>query len=469
MAPEQNTSPHDTALEPASDNSSGSSGYIEDTIVALATPPGRGGVAIVRLSGNRALELAQKICAAKLAKQPRHSFLTRIISPEDKEAIDQALVTYFQQPASFTGEDMVEFSTHGGVITPSRVIRLLLKLGARQALPGEFTQRAFINGKLDLAEAEALNEIISSLSRRSQQVAFQNLEGHLSREIASIRTNLLSLLVILEHELDFNEAEIDYLTRNEISGQLKEILERLHRLQETAPYGRMIREGVRVVITGEPNAGKSSIFNALAGQERALVTQIPGTTRDSLEAWLDISGFPVCLVDTAGLRSSEDTLEQLSIAKSRQQLESADLVLLLDPIDPVSKGRELEIDTQKTVIYVKSKVDQLATGDELNGQVTTSVIRDDGLDGLTTALQAALQDLIPDQSSIVVTSARQAEGLEKAVAQLEGVLELVKSGQGMDIISAEVRYAAEELAAIIGETSNEDVFEAIFRDFCVGK
>ena len=451
MAPEQNTSPHDTALEPASDNSSGSSGYIEDTIVALATPPGRGGVAIVRLSGNRALELAQKICAAKLAKQPRHSFLTRIISPEDKEAIDQALVTYFQQPASFTGEDMVEFSTHGGVITPSRVIRLLLKLGARQALPGEFTQRAFINGKLDLAEAEALNEIISSLSRRSQQVAFQNLEGHLSREIASIRTNLLSLLAILEHELDFNEAEIDYLTRNEISGQLKEILERLHRLQETAPYGRMIREGVRVVITGEPNAGKSSIFNALAGQERALVTQIPGTTRDSL------------------LRSSEDALEQLSIAKSRQQLESADLVLLLDPIDPVSKGNELEIDPKKTVIYIKSKVDQLATGDELNGQVTTSVIRDNGLDGLTTAIQAALQDLIPDQSSIVVTSARQAEGLEKAVAQLEGVQELVKSGQGMDIISAEVRYAAEELAAIIGETSNEDVFEAIFRDFCVGK
>ena len=451
MAPEQNTSPHDTALEPASDNSSGSSGYIEDTIVALATPPGRGGVAIVRLSGNRALELAQKICAAKLAKQPRHSFLTRIISPEDKEAIDQALVTYFQQPASFTGEDMVEFSTHGGVITPSRVIRLLLKLGARQALPGEFTQRAFINGKLDLAEAEALNEIISSLSRRSQQVAFQNLEGHLSREIASIRTNLLSLLAILEHELDFNEAEIDYLTRNEISGQLKEILERLHRLQETAPYGRMIREGVRVVITGEPNAGKSSIFNALAGQERALVTQIPGTTRDSL------------------LRSSEDALEQLSIAKSRQQLESADLVLLLDPIDPVSKGNEFEIDPKKTNIYIKSKVHQQATGDEQNGQVTTSVIRDNGLDGLTTAIQAALQDLIPDQSSIVVTSARQAEGLEKAVAQLEGVQELVKSGQGMDIISAEVRYAAEELAAIIGETSNEDVFEAIFRDFCVGK
>lgn len=467
MAPEQNNSSNDTAVERASDNSA--SGYIEDTIVALATPPGRGGIAIVRLSGKQALDLAQKICAARLAKRPRHSFLTRIISPLDEEAIDQALVTYFRQPASFTGEDMVEFNTHGGVVTPSRVIRLLLKLGARQALPGEFTQRAFINGKLDLAEAEALNQIINSLSRRSQQVAFQNLEGHLSQEIASIRTILLSLLAVLEHELDFSEAEIDYLTHSEISLRLQAILERLHRLQETAPYGRMIREGVRVVITGAPNAGKSSIFNALAGQERALVTHIPGTTRDSLEAWLDMSGFPVCLVDTAGLRSSGDTLERLSIAKSRQQLEAADLVLLLDPEDPLSKGQELGMDSRKTIIYVRSKADQLPANEAQDDQIAASVMREDGLDGLTTALRAALQELIPDQCNLVVTSDRQAEGLGKAVAQLEGVPELLKSGQGMDIISAEVRYAAEELAAIIGETSNEEVLERIFRDFCVGK
>ncbi len=468
MAPEQNTSSNDTAVEPADDSGS-ASGYIEDTIVALATPPGRGGIAIVRLSGNKALDLAQQICPPRLAKRPRHSFLTRIISPLDEEAIDQALVTYFQQPASFTGEDMVEFSTHGGVVTPSRVIRLLLKLGARQALPGEFTQRAFINGKLDLAEAEALNQIISSLSRRSQQVAFQNLEGHLSQEIASIRTNLLSLLAVLEHEMDFSEDEIEPLTHSESSMRLEEILERLHRLQEMAPYGRLIREGVRVVITGEPNAGKSSIFNALAGQERALVTQIPGTTRDSLEAWLDMSGFPVCLVDTAGLRGNGDTLERLSVTKSREQLEAADLVLLLDPEDPVSKRRELEIDTQKRVIYVKSKADHPMAGEATGDQIVASVMREDGLEGLATALRAALQELIPDQSSIVVTSARQAEGLGKAVAQLDGVQELLKSGQGMDIISAEVRYAAEELAAIIGETSNEDVLERIFRDFCVGK
>ncbi len=469
MAPEHNNSSNDTAVEPAGDNSSTASGYIEDTIVALATPPGRGGIAIVRLSGNKALDLAQEICTARLAKRPRHSFLTRIISPLDEEAIDQALVTYFQQPASFTGEDIVEFSTHGGVVTPSRVIRLLLKLGARQALPGEFTQRAFINGKLDLAEAEALNEIISSLSRRAQQVAFQNLEGHLSQEIASIRTNLLLLLAVLEHELDFSEAEIEYLTHNEISKRVQEILERLRRLQETAPYGRMIREGVRVVITGEPNVGKSSIFNALAGQERALVTHIPGTTRDSLEVWLDMSGFPVCLVDTAGLRSSGDTIERLSIAKSRQQLEAADLVLLLDPEDPVSRGRELELDTQKAIIYVKSKADHLLAGKAQDDQIATSVMREDGLDGLTTALRAALKELIPEQGSIVVTSARQAVGLGKAVSQLKGVQELLESGHGMDIISAEVRYAADELAAIIGETSNEDILERIFRDFCVGK
>ncbi|MEE9463994.1 MAG: tRNA uridine-5-carboxymethylaminomethyl(34) synthesis GTPase MnmE [Candidatus Neomarinimicrobiota bacterium] len=463
--------PASTAKSPLSstvDDNVEQAGYLEDTIVALATPPGRGGIAVIRLSGENSLGLAEAICSAPLAEKPRHSFFTQLISPVDGEDVDQAIVTYFQKPTSFTGEDMVEISTHGGSVSPNRVIRLLLRLGARHALPGEFTQRAFLNGKLDLAEAESLNQVIGSLSRRSQSAALQNLEGRLSKEIASIRQNMLNLLAVLEHELDFSEDEIEHSTQTEIAKQLARVRERLQRLKDTIPYGRVIREGVRVVITGRTNAGKSSLFNALVGQEKALVTQIPGTTRDSLEAWVEMDGFPVCLIDTAGLRDSTDALEKLSMERSRLQLQTADIVLLLDPEDPHSFADEISLTRYKTVLYVKSKVDILEKV-EANGAITVSVKRTDGLDQVTAALLDTLERLAPDENGSIVTSVRQADGLEKALSQLDRVKILLVQGHGMDIISEELRHAIELLAEIIGETTDEDVLLEIFREFCVGK
>ena len=362
----------------------------------------------------------------------------------------------------------MEISTHGGSVSPNRVIRLLLQLGARHALPGEFTQRAFLNGKLDLAEAESLNQVIGSLSRRSQSAALQNLEGRLSKEIASIRQNMLNLLAVLEHELDFSEDEIEHQTRIEIARQLNQVHERLQRLIDTIPYGRVIREGVRVVITGRTNAGKSSLFNALVGQEKALVTQIAGTTRDSLEAWVEMDGFPICLIDTAGLRDSTDPLEKLSMERSRLQLQTADIVLLLDPEEPRSLVDEAGITDEITVLHVQSKVDVLGKGGA-NGAITASVKRPDGLDQVTAALREVLEGLAPEESGSIVTSVRQADGLEKALNQLDRVKLLLEQGQGMDIISGEVRHVAELLAEIIGETTDEDVIRQIFREFCVGK
>ena len=450
------------------DHNTEQTGYLDDTIVALATPPGRGGIAVIRLSGDNSVGLAGQICTAPLAEKPRYSFYTQLISPVDGEYLDQALVTYFQKPSSFTGEDLVEISTHGGAVSPNRVIRLLLHLGARHALAGEFSQRAFLNGKLDLAEAESLNQVIGSLSRRSQSAALENLEGRLSKEIASIRQNMLTLMVVLEHELDFNEDEIEHSTKAEIAQQLDQVRERLQRLMDTIPYGRVIREGVRVVITGHTNVGKSSLFNALIGQERALVTQIPGTTRDSLEAWLEMDGFPVCLIDTAGLRDSTDPLEKLSMERSSQQLQTADIVLLLDPEDPSSFADDISLTPDKTIIYVKSKVD-VPEPVGANGAIAASVKRSDGLDHVTAALRDALERLAPDENGGIVTSLRQAGGLEKALDQLERVEILLSQGQGMDIISGELRHATDLLAEIIGETTDEDVLREIFREFCVGK
>ncbi|MFB0516581.1 MAG: tRNA uridine-5-carboxymethylaminomethyl(34) synthesis GTPase MnmE [Candidatus Neomarinimicrobiota bacterium] len=442
-------------------------GYRTDTIIALATPPGRGGVAVARISGPQALTLIQQLCSAPLTDHPRHAFLVELLTPHNKQLLDKALVTYFKAPASFTGEDVVEISTHGGYITPGRIIQAIIGLGARPAEPGEFSLRAFLNGKMDLAEAEALNQLVSSLSYRGQVAASNNLSGRLSQEIAAVRESLLNLLTLLEHELDFSEEEIDVTSHQEIAGVIDQALEQLHHLKATAPYGRIIRDGVRVILAGSPNSGKSSLFNALIGHERAIVTDLPGTTRDSLEAWIDINGFPVCLVDTAGLRDSADTIEQLSVQRSQKELAAADIVLLLDPDDPYTAEVEADI-SQKVVLHIKSKVDE-PPPDSKENVIRTSVLRQDGLDELLQGLKEILHSYVPQSESAIVTSERQLSALETAIEHMESVKAQTDEGQSIDIISGEIRLAVNSMAEIIGETTSEEVIQRIFSEFCVGK
>ncbi|UCH10216.1 MAG: tRNA uridine-5-carboxymethylaminomethyl(34) synthesis GTPase MnmE [Fidelibacterota bacterium] len=450
-----------------SGDAAGNIGYRTDTIVALATPPGRGGVAIVRMSGAESLKIARQLCPAPLADQPRHAHLTDLHATGNKQILDKALVTYYKAPASFTGEDIIEISTHGGHVTPRRVIRTLIKLGARQAEPGEFSLRAFLNGKMDLAEAEALNLMVSSMSRRGQEAATNNLTGQLSREVGQVRERLINLLTILEHELDFSEEEIDATSQNEIEGILTQAIDNLSHLQDTAPYGRIIRDGVRVILAGSPNSGKSSLFNALIGHERAIVTDIPGTTRDSLEAWIDIDGFPVCLVDTAGLRDSTDTIERLGVERSRKELSGADITLLLDPEDPFSAELALE-ESASHILFVKSKADQITPAKQRN-LIQVSIRREDGLDDLLQQLKAVLHSYIPTGEGAIISSDRQLHALNNGMRCLERVKEQLLEGQSLDILSGEIRLGVDHLAEIIGETTREDVIQRIFSEFCVGK
>jgi tRNA modification GTPase len=444
-----------------------SGGYQEDTSVAPAAPPGSGGVAVVRLSGPDSIAMVQKICSADLRGNPRYAFLAEIRHPENLELLDKAIITYFQAPASFTGEDVVELSSHGGHVTPRRIIRVLTELGARPAQPGEFSLRAYLNGKMDLSEAEALNQLVSSLSRRGQGAATDNLAGHLSEEITAVREHLLELLTILEHELDFSEEEIDSISHKRIATTLTTALERLQHLAATGPYGKMIRDGVRIILAGPPNAGKSSLFNALIGHERAIVTDFPGTTRDSLEAWIDIDGFPICLVDTAGLRQVKDLVEQMGVARSEAEMTGADIILLLDPENPFSIKIDLPREDRR-FIHIQSKVDD-PSKKITRGAVPASIMRDNGLDEVLQSIKIALNQYVPQEETAIVISDRQFGGINKAIHRLEGAGKQLRDGHPIDIISGEIRLAVHSLADIIGETTSEDVILRIFSEFCVGK
>lgn len=440
-----------------------------DTIVAIATPPGRGGIAVVRLSGKQALAVAESILTEDVNLVPRQSTLVKLANPQTKQLIDQALATYFKRPASYTGEDVVEFSCHGGSVTARLIVELLVKSGAVHAQPGEFSLRAYLNGKIDLTAAEAVNSLTNAISKRGQNEAIKNLSGALRETINQVRTDLLKLVTILEYELDFSEDEIDLTTTEQISGVLATALIVLRQLHATAPYGKIIRDGVKVAIIGPPNAGKSSLFNALLGQERAIVTQTAGTTRDTLEGWIEIDGYPVCLMDTAGLRETADEIEIESIRRSKRALSGADIAVLLDPIDPTSSPYKESIPSGIITLYVKSKADLQTTGNRPGSGIPTSIIAADGLAQFRDALTGALAKFESNSTTGIIASDRQEQDIAQAIEQLAQAEQILESGETIDIVAAQARLALGVLSDTIGETTNEAILEQIFSEFCIGK
>ena len=457
-----------------------------ETIAAIATAIGEASIGIVRLSGPASVKIARTVFRNFRNESvknfsPRRLEYGKIVDPQSGELVDEALCVYMPAPHSYTCDDVVEFQTHGGTAVLRRVLGLLLRMGARLARPGEFTERAFLNGRIDLSQAEAVMDIIRAKNDSALQNATAQLSGALSRQIGEIRRKLLDFLAEAEAALDYPEEDIDVLSVPSAVAAIETAEREIDALLATAPKGKILREGLRTVIVGRPNVGKSSLLNALLGENRALVTEIPGTTRDSIEEYLDIRGIPLRIVDTAGLRRSEDRIEQLGIQRTREFLASAALVLfLLDASQPLT-AEDSEIFRSLPpvpVIIVVNKIDLPQLMDSAEWQrlagaytvVTLSAKDRTGFEELEQAIEKlVLAGAAINTEMVFLSNSRHFEGLERAGTHLRSALQALQDGLPLDCATIDLRSALEALGQITGETVSDEVVREIFAKFCLGK
>jgi len=450
-----------------------------DTIVALATVPGRSAIAVIRLSGPAAFAVAGSVLRP-WPPPAREARLAAAYDPNSGELLDRPLVTRFEPGRSYTGEALVEIATHGGYVAPAAVLAALVAAGAREALPGEFTRRAVLNGKIDVVQAEAIGDLIDARSHAMQRAALAQLDGGLSRRVARLREQILGVEALLAYDIDFPEEDDGPVPRVRIADASRAVVDALDALLATAPAGELVREGAVVVIAGAPNAGKSSLFNALLGQSRAIVTAIPGTTRDALEAVVDAGSWPLRLVDTAGLRATEDVVERLGIEVSERYLARAQAVLacgesMAAVAECVERVRPL---TEAPIIPVRTKVDvddpTPSADGAASGLVAVAVSAETGA-GLTTLLRAIVDALAsrygaPSAELPLVTRARHRRALEEARREMAQFERSWGSGELPAVVAAvHVRAAAGALEELIGAVDVEDVLDRVFGTFCVGK
>lgn len=447
---------------------------LEETIVAVATPSGRGALAVVRLSGPDAFAIAVK----HLQPPPLQQRVTQLCHVYDgEEVLDEALVTLFPGPNSFTGDDTVEFSTHGGYLVPSSVVAALISSGARQALPGEFTRRAVLNGKLDILQAEAIGDLIDARSHAMQRTALGQLDGGLSRRLLRLRDQLIELEALIVYDIDFPEEDDGPIAREKVESTAADLIASLKSLLATGPVGELIREGAIVVIAGPPNAGKSSLFNALLGRSRAIVTEIPGTTRDALEAVIDSGKWPLRLVDTAGLRDTDDRIERLGIEVSERYLAGAHVVLACAETHESLEKTITVISRSSTapILSVRTKTDLVSKGNNnIWPRPSIAVSAETGF-GLPDLLAAVDEVLSREHGEIgpglpVLTRARHRHALSTACSEIEQFHRAWgEENLPATIASVHLRTAAAALEELIGTVDVEDVFDRVFSSFCVGK
>jgi len=445
----------------------------QETIAAIATPPGIGGVGIIRISGSNLLPLLQPIFNLDL--EPRVANFARF-TDHDGQIIDEGLALYFPSPHSFTGEDVIELQGHGGPVVMDMLLNRVLQCGARLAHAGEFSQRAFTNGKLDLAQAEAISDLIESGTAAAARLAVRSLEGHFSKRIDELVSGLTHLRMYVEAAIDFPEEEIDFLADGKVANSLQEITEKFLSTQESARLGRVLRDGMTLVIAGRPNAGKSSLLNALAGRESAIVTEIPGTTRDLLREQIQIDGMPIHLVDTAGLRVSDDLVEQEGIRRAKQEMEKADRVLWIYD-GAVTSQEDLHGDDQLPanipITYINNKIDKQSGN--------ASIVQEE--DQVIIALSAKTGNGIPllrqhlkecmgyssNQEGEFIARRRHLDALRRAGEFLaNGEQEFLSTGSG-ELLAEDLRQAQIALSEITGEFSSDDLLGEIFSSFCIGK
>lgn len=445
-----------------------------DTIAAIATPPGQGGVGIVRVSGPAAPRIGEALLGPLPA--PRYAAF-KSFRDADGAPIDQGLALYFQAPHSFTGEHVLELHGHGGPVVLDLLLARVLALGARPARAGEFSERAFLNGKLDLAQAEAVADLIAADTAQAARAAAGSLQGELSRRVHGLVENLITLRMYVEAAIDFPEEEVDFLADQAVADQLADIAARFDELQAGARQGCLLREGMTVVIAGRPNAGKSSLLNALAGQDSAIVTDIPGTTRDLLREHVQIDGMPLHVVDTAGLRDSADPVEREGIRRAWQAIEGADRLLLVvddrlgwgDEEDAIV--RRLPVQLQRTVVH--NKIDLSGHPPEVMGEVSDarvylSLRTGDGLDALRDHLKAAVGYRESAEGAFMARR-RHLDALARARSHLEEGRRQLETHRAGELLAEELRQAQQTLGEITGEFTSDDLLGRIFSSFCIGK
>ncbi|HBT49572.1 MAG TPA: tRNA uridine-5-carboxymethylaminomethyl(34) synthesis GTPase MnmE [Caldanaerobacter subterraneus] len=457
-----------------------------DTIAAVSTFPGEAGIGIVRISGDEALEIISKIFRPFRKKDIKsvksHTIhYGHIVDPETGEVYDEVLVTVMRKPNTYTREDVVEINCHGGMVVSSKILELVLKHGARLAEPGEFTKRAFLNGRIDLSQAEAVIDIITSKTMLANRYAQKQLVGVLGQKMKDLKNKIMELLSHLLALIDFPEEDVEELEREEIKRRAKDILNDIEYLIASSESGRIIREGLKTAIIGKPNVGKSSLLNALLKQNRAIVTDIPGTTRDVIEEYMNIKGIPIKLIDTAGIRHTDELVEKIGVEKSKEVLAEADLILfVLDASRDLTKEdyEIFDILSGKNIIFVLNKVDLPKKIDEeelkkLVGNgiiVEVSTVERTGLDKLESEIyNLVFKGKVSATEEEIITNARHREVLINAKKHMESVIEAIEKGYSEDLITIDVNGALNEIGKITGETATEDVINQIFERFCVGK
>jgi tRNA modification GTPase len=448
------------------------------TIAAISTPPGLGGIAVLRVSGADAEKIALQLInvgGANSELEHRRAMVTQIRVVG--EIVDDVVLTFFRAPNSYTGEDVVEISCHGGRYAANRILGLIIEKGARHARPGEFTERAFLNGKLDLAQAEAVAGMIHARTDRAGMAAARQLQGGLSDKVRQMRSKLLDLLALLELELDFSDEDVEFQTIQSREQTLLGLTEELDGLISTFRQGRLVREGLRVSLVGAPNAGKSTLLNAILQEDRAIVSEQPGTTRDVVEAHVELAGIEVILQDTAGLRKSEHAIESAGIVRTRRSIERADLVLLLvDEHEPLWPDDEiLKMLNRKNVVLVRNKVDLRKKGAkqtiktpkiEKIAEIELSALTHQGIDRLNSAIIRQISSEAIGSSDIIVSEARHHEALQQAQHSIQRASAQLRKPT---LMASDLRDAVNHLGEITGETVGEEILDRIFSKFCIGK
>ena len=458
--------------------------FIDDTIAAIATAPGEGGIGIIRISGEKSLQVAESIfksVTGKLIKDYNTRTLIYGTVVDGEKVIDEALVAYMKGPKSYTGEDVIEINCHGGFISVKKILELILSKDVRLADAGEFTKRAFLNGRIDLSQAEAIIDVIKAKTDKAHEVAQSQLEGSLSKKIRELRFKVTEVLAHLEVSIDFAEEDVEEITYKTLRENAEDIKREIKKLYDTSESGKILRDGLKTVIIGKPNVGKSSLLNSILGENRAIVTDIAGTTRDVIEEFVNIKGIPLKIVDTAGIRETEDIVEKIGVEKSKESYNTADLVIMvLDSSRPLSQeDREIleTLENKKTIVLLNKTdlpqqidIDELSKYVDCSSIIKISTLQHKGIEELQDKIEAMVyKGSVKNSSNLMITNSRHKDALLKAYESINDAISAIDQNMPYDFIEVDFKNIWDYLGYINGDTVKEDLLDTIFANFCIGK